>query len=113
MFISAQLHEALGADECSALTFIAVRQQHDQTAGTAPLRLTGRDELVDDNLGAVGEVAELAFPDEFIRIGRGITVIESQHSFFGQHGVVAVEASLLFLQVLQRMIGTSSQLVRF
>ena len=89
------------------LTFIAVRQKHDQTAGTAPFRLTGRDELVDNNLCTVGEVTELAFPnDEFIRIGRGITVIKSEDSFFRQDGIVALEASLLFLQVLQRMIGT-------
>jgi hypothetical protein len=30
----------------------------------APLGGRGRDEVVDDDLGAVGEVAELRFPDD-------------------------------------------------
>jgi hypothetical protein len=38
-------------------------QQHHQTAHTAPLLLAGADELVDNDLRAVGEVAELRFPD--------------------------------------------------
>jgi len=79
--LGTQLHEALRTSGrvLRTLTFIAVRQKHDQTAGTAPFRLTGRDELVDNNLCTVGEVTELAFPnDELIRIGRGITVIKSE-----------------------------------
>ena len=52
------------AEECSgALTFVAVRQHHDQAALTAPFGLAGADELVHHHLGAVGEVAELGFPD--------------------------------------------------
>jgi hypothetical protein len=44
-----------------------VRQQHHQTAHPAPLLLAGADELVDHHLRAVGEVAELRFPDGQVR----------------------------------------------
>ncbi len=43
--------------------FIAVRQEQRETAEALPLRFARADELVDDDLGAVGEVAVLAFPD--------------------------------------------------
>jgi hypothetical protein len=39
-----------------------VRQQHHETAHLAPLLLAGGDELVDHDLRAVGEIAELRFP---------------------------------------------------
>ena len=44
------------------LTFIAVRQQHHEAVGAQPLGLARGDELVDDDLRAVGEIAELGFP---------------------------------------------------
>ena len=69
----ANLHVLLGAElqitlqtrggMLRPLSFIAVRQQHHQTAHTAPLLLTGGDELVDNHLRTVGEVTELRFPD--------------------------------------------------
>ncbi len=43
------------------LPFVAVRQHHREAAGTTPLGLARGDELVDDDLGAVDEVAELGF----------------------------------------------------
>ena len=43
-----------------ALALIAVRQQHGQAAESLPLVLAAGDELVDDNLGAIGEIAKLA-----------------------------------------------------
>ena len=43
------------------LTFVAVGQQHHKPAGLAPLLLRCGDELVDDDLGAVREIAELRF----------------------------------------------------
>ena len=44
------------------LAFIAVRQQADEARHAQPLALARRDELVEHHLRAVGEVAELRFP---------------------------------------------------
>ena len=62
--LGAQLQEALEARRgvLRPLALVAVRQQHHQPAEPAPLGLGRGDELVDDHLGAVGEVAELAPP---------------------------------------------------
>ena len=60
----AQLQEALEArgGMLRALAFVAVRQEQRQAAQAVPLRFAGADELVDDDLRAVGEIAELALP---------------------------------------------------
>ena len=60
-----QLQVALEARRrvLGALAFVAVRQQHDQTAHARPLGFAADDKLVDHDLRAVGEVAELRFPD--------------------------------------------------
>ena len=95
-----------------ALTFVAVRQQHGQTAQTAPLVFTAGDELVNYNLSAVGEVAELSFPDnQSIRRGGRIAVFERQYRLFRQQRVVQVKTWLTLIQVLQRDVGTSIFLV--
>ena len=39
-----------------------MRQQHDQTGLSDPFGLAGGDELVDDALSGVGEIAELSLP---------------------------------------------------
>src|SRR6185312_750421 len=43
-------------------SFVAVRQEEHEAAVALPLRLAGADELNDDDLGAIGEVAVLALP---------------------------------------------------
>ena len=47
-----------------ALAFVAMRKIQGQAAQTPPLGFTRCNELVNDHLGAVGEVTELAFPDD-------------------------------------------------
>lgn len=75
-----------------ATAFIAVRQQHHRATHTAPFLLAGADELVDNDLRAVGEVAELRFPDgQRARFRCRVAVFERQHRFFGQHGVPDLE----------------------
>ena len=70
------------------------------------------DELVNNHLGTVGEVAELGFPDnQCIRLGGRITVFERQYRFFRQQGVVQVETWLTFVQILQRNVGSAIFLV--
>jgi len=45
-----------------SLALIAVRQQADEAGHSQPLAFARRDELVEQHLRAVGEVAELRFP---------------------------------------------------
>ncbi len=45
------------------LSLEAVRQEHDQARHAQPLGFARNEELVDDDLGAVGEVAELRLPE--------------------------------------------------
>ncbi len=93
------------------LAFVAVRQQQHESAQAIPLRFAGADELIDDDLRAVGEIAELPFPQrERVRIGRRITVLERHHRFFGQqridHGDVRV-----FAHGRQRQIRRAAVLI--
>src|SRR5438067_2014603 len=105
--VGRQLQEAL--DTCRrvlrTLAFVTVRQHHHQAGGAAPLDFARGDELVDDDLRAVGEVAELAFPDgQGVRFGGRVAVFEAQHRFFRQHGVDDGEVGLVFRHVGQRQV---------
>ena len=78
------------------LAFVAVREQHDDAGEQVPFGFTGGDELVDDDLGAVGEVAELGLPqDEGLGVVAGVSVLEAEDGGFREHGVVDVEAGLV------------------
>src|SRR3546814_9158094 len=60
----------------------------DLAAQAIPLGLARADELVDHHLRAVGEVAELAFPDvERVRVGGGVAVFERHHRFLAEQRV--------------------------
>ena len=118
----AHLHVVLGAELQEALEargrmfrplpFVTVRQEQREPAVAAPLRFARRNELVDDHLRAVGEVAELAFPDdEAIGIGDRVAVLEAEHGFFRQQRIGDAEARLPRLQVLQRDVRRAGGLV--
>ena len=65
------------------------------------------DELVDHHLRAVGEVAELRFPDhQRVRLGAREPVFESEHGFLGEHRIDHQEASLVAAEVLQRHVSS-------
>ena len=101
----AKLQEALGTRRrvLGALPFVAVRQQQHESADAAPLHLARSDELVDHDLRAVREVAELRFPDdEPRRVRRRVAVLEAEHRLLGQHRVDDLERRLAVLEVLQR-----------
>ena len=96
--VGGELEVALdaGAGVLRALAFVAVRQQHDDAGEQAPLGFAGSDELVDDDLRAVGEVAELRLPeDEGFGIVAGVAVFEAEDGGFGEQRVVDLEAALL------------------
>ena len=94
------------------LPFIAMRQEQGEATQAAPLGFAGTDELVDDDLRAVDEIAELRLPDhERRRVGGRVTVFETQHRFFRKHGVGNRELRLSGAQVLQRRVALAVFLV--
>ena len=67
------------------LTFHAMRQQHNETRLPYPFGLTAGDELVNDALGGVGEVAELSFPDhQRVRVRHRVSQLEAQDSVLAE-----------------------------
>ena len=65
------------------LPFVPVRQQQRHARQQAPLVFARRNELVDDDLRAVREIAELRFPQhQRLRIIAAESVFESQHRRF-------------------------------
>ena len=112
--LGAELQEALEARRgvLRPLPFVAVRQEQREAAEAAPLGLARADELVDDDLRAVGEVAELAFPDhQAVGVGGRVAVLEAEHRFLGQQRIDDAEARLSRLQVLERDVGGAGRLV--
>ena len=102
--LGAQLQIALqpGRRVLRPLALVAVRQKHGQARHTQPLALAGGDELVDQHLGAVGEIAELSLPKgQGPRLGQGKAVLEAQHRHLRQRRVQGFEVSLARAQVTQ------------
>src|SRR5882757_6270937 len=92
--------------------FITMRQKQRETAETLPLRLTRADELIDDDLGAVGKVTVLPFPNhERIRLGGGIAVLKAHHRFLGQNGIDHLHTGLMICDVLERNVGIVTVLI--
>ena len=80
--LGAELQEALDARArvLRPLALVAVREQQHETAHALPLGVGGGDELVDDHLGAVREVAELRLPErQRRRVGEAVAVLEAEH----------------------------------
>ena len=94
----AQLQEALRAAGrvVGALALVAVRQQQRQRRLLAPLHLAGGDELVDDRLGAVDEVAELRLP-QHQRVGvlHRVAVLEAHRRVLAEQRVVHEEPGVV------------------
>ena len=87
------------------LPFVTVRQQHHEPARLPPLRFRRRNELVDHDLRAVGEIAELRLPHhQRQRIRHAVAELEPQHRVLAERAVIHVEARLVRRDVLQRHI---------
>ncbi len=68
-----------------SLALVAVGKEQRQPAEPPPLRFTGADELIDDDLRAIDEIAKLAFPDyETVRRGRTVSLFEAEDRFLRQ-----------------------------
>ena len=108
--LGAQGEEPLqpGAGVLGALALEAVRQQQDEAAQPRPLVLGAGDELVDDHLGRVEEVAELRLPGhETLGVVEAVAVLEAEHAGFGERAVEDLDAGLVGGEVLQRRVGAA------
>lgn len=64
-----------------SVSVISMRKQHNESVLDSPLLLTGRNELIDHNLSAVGKVTELCLPDsQSIRVSLCIAVFVAKNS---------------------------------
>ena len=89
------------------VALVAVRQQDRQPRGLAPLGASRDDELVDHDLGAVGEVAVLGLPEHQRLLGaRRVAVLEAERRRLRERAVVQLEAGLGVAQVRHRGVGT-------
>ena len=114
VLLGAELKKTLesGAGVLGSLSLVAMGKEHDERTGTQPLGLRGADELVDDDLGAVGKVAELGLPHaEHLGIIHRIAVVEAEHGGLGEGAVVDAEAGLVGSKVLQRDVALAGLLV--
>ena len=76
------------------------------------LRLARRDELVDDDLRAVGEIAELRLPEhERIGLGERVAVLEAEHRLLREHRVDDLEARLVGDEMVERDVALLGLLV--
>lgn len=90
------------------LALETVGQQEHHAAEVPPLFFRAEDELVDDHLGRVGEVAELRLPEhQGVGIAQAIAVIEAQHARFGQRAVVNLDRHLLRREILQGEVAVA------
>ena len=89
-----------GARVLGALPLIAVRQEQCQAGKPPPLVFGRGDELIDDHLRVVREVAELSLPEhKGLRIVAAVAVFEPEDRRFGQRRVVNFERSAISRRV--------------
>src|SRR5437899_4924382 len=103
--LGAELEEAFEARArvLGALALVAVREEQHEAAHALPLRLRAGEELVDDHLRAVDEVAELRLPeDQPARVGEAHAELEAEHGVLGQHAVDDAEGRLVAPDVVER-----------
>ena len=105
--LAAELEVALhaGARMLRPLPFVAVREEHHDARKEPPLVLARGDELIDDDLGAVGEVAELRLPaDQGLGKVAAVAVLEAEDGGLGEHRVVDLETGLVRRHMFQRRV---------
>ncbi len=106
--LGAQLQVALDprARVLRPLPLRAVRQEHPEARGLPPLVLCRGDELVHDDLRAVGEVAELRLPqDQGLGPLDAVAVVEPEHRELGEGAVDGLEGRLLRVEGRERRPG--------
>ena len=112
VLLRAELEEALEprARVLGAVPLVAVRQEQRQPRRLLPLRAARDDELVDHDLRAVDEVAELRLPeDERVRGRDRVAVLEAERRVLRERGVVDLERGVRPGQVLDRGDGLAGE----
>ena len=108
--LGGRLEEALDASArvLGARALVAVREQQREPRGLAPLGEARHEELVDDHLRAVHEVAELRLPQDE-RVGRldAVAVLEAHARLLGERAVVQLERRVRVAQVLERAVAVA------
>ena len=93
-----------------ALAFVRVRQQQDERRTLPPLAARRHQELVDDDLRAVDEVAVLRLPDhQARRLLHVVAVLEAEDRILGERAVVDLEGRARLRQGLQRHVRTAGR----
>src|SRR5680860_139431 len=88
-----------------SLALETVRQQQDESALLQPFVLARAQELVDDDLSAVDEVAELSLPaDERVTVRNRVSVVEAHRGVLAQQRVEAAETRLVSGEVVERRV---------
>ncbi len=106
--LGGELQEALEAAAAvlRAHALEAVRQQQHQARQEPPLVLARGDELVDDHLRGVDEVAELRLPhDQRVGVVQAVAVLEAQHAGLRERAVDEFHRRLVRREVLQRDVA--------
>ena len=86
-----------------ALPLVAVRQEQCQPRKPPPLVFGRGDELIDDHLRIVREVAELRLPEhERLRVVAAVAVLEPEDRRFGQRRVVNLERRAISRRLRER-----------
>ena len=102
---AARLEKTFGtrARVLRSLTLVPVREQEHERGLQSPLRAARGDELVDDHLRAVDEVAVLRFPDhEAIGFLDVVAELESDDAGFAERAVVDLERGARLRERLER-----------
>jgi hypothetical protein len=85
-----------------ALALEAMRQEQHETAETFPFVFGAGDELIDDDLRDVPEIAELRLPaNQSRRRVEAIAVFESQDADFRQRRIINLHGTLVWIDMLQ------------
>ena len=85
--------------------FVGVGEQQRETTLVAPLGAAAHDELIDDHLGDVDEIAKLRLPQhERVVARRGVAVLEAEAAGLCQRRVAHLEAGAGRLDVLERRV---------
>ena len=80
------------------LAFVAMRQQHHQTAHAKPFDFTTCNKLIDDDLSTIGEISKLSFPyRQSLWRRHGISIFETKNAHFRQRAVVDVQKRRLII----------------
>jgi hypothetical protein len=94
-----------GATMLGACPLKAMRQEHRDSAEPAPFVFGAGDELIDDDLRHVPEIAKLGLPaNERFGMIQAVAVLKAKHADFGQRAVDDFDAGLIVGDVLQRNV---------